>query len=121
MKPPGLHVSPLGGAFAAGRTLFDPELLAMYALLLAFLVSGGIVIYVTYRWYRRLKNAPSSKTEDLDQLARVLQDDAELAPEEKERLRAALQRQKDAAAQPPKEQKDAAAQPPREDDGRQHG
>ena len=107
MEPSGLHVSPLGCAFAAGPTLFDPELLAMYALLLAFLVSGGIVIYVTYRWYRHLKTASSSKADDLDQLARVLEDEAELAPEEKERVRAALERQKDNAAEPPPRGQDA--------------
>ena len=99
MKPAGLAT----GQIVAAASLFDPELLAMYAVLLTFLVSGGIVIYGTYRWYRNLKNASSSKNDDLDQLARALENGAELAPDEKERVRAALQRQKDGDVQRPPE------------------
>jgi hypothetical protein len=91
MKPTGLLV----GLMAAAPSLFDPDLLAMYAVLLAILVSGGIVIFVTYRWYRTLKNASSNKNEDLDELARAMEDEAELAPEERERIRAALERQRE--------------------------
>jgi hypothetical protein len=97
MKPTGLHV----WLVAEAPSLFDPDLLAMYAALLALIVGGGIVIYGTYRWYRTLKNASSSRNDDLDELARAMEDEAELAPEERERIRAALERQRQVDVQQP--------------------
>jgi len=90
MKPTGLHV----WLVAAAPSLFDPDLLAMYAALLTLFVSGGIVIYGTYRWYRTLKNASSSRNDDLDELARAMEDEAE-------RIRAALDRQRQVDVQRP--------------------
>jgi hypothetical protein len=86
----------------AVASLFDPELLAMYAALLAVLAAGGVIIYATLRWYRNLKNNPSTSKEDLAELAHALEDVDELAPEERERLRAALERQKHEADEHPK-------------------
>jgi hypothetical protein len=90
MKPAGLHVC----LAASPSRLYDPELLATVAVLLTLLVSGGLAIYATCRWYRNLKHETSSQSDDLDQLARVMEDEDELGPEERQRLRAALQRHK---------------------------
>ena len=95
MQPSGPHSWLIVLAF--GTPLYDPELLATYAMLLALLAGGGVAIGFTVRWYRTLDCKASSKEDDLDQLARALDDEDELALEERERIRAALERQKQAA------------------------
>jgi hypothetical protein len=78
----------------AAASLFDPELVAMYAVLLIVLVCGGIAIHAAYRWYRNLKQPSLTSSEDLAQFARTLQEQGDLDPEELKSVRAALERHK---------------------------
>jgi hypothetical protein len=94
MQPSGPHSWLI--VLAQGPPLYDPELLATYAMLLALLAGGGVAIGFTVRWYRSLNGQASSKEDDLDRLARALDEEDELALEERERIRAALERQKQA-------------------------
>jgi hypothetical protein len=73
-------------------SLFDSELTLMYAVLLALLLAGGVVIYATCRWYRTLKQREPTSSDDLAQLARALQVQDVIDPEEAERIRIAVER-----------------------------
>jgi hypothetical protein len=76
----------------ASASFFDPELLALYGILLLVLTGGGLIIYAAYRWYRNLKNAPSSRSDDLAQLTNIVEGQSELGADERERVLAALER-----------------------------
>jgi hypothetical protein len=78
----------------AGISFLDSELTLLYAALLAILLAGGVAIYATYRWYRTLKQPAPTSSDDLAEFARALQQQGELAPEEAEKIRAALDRQR---------------------------
>jgi hypothetical protein len=88
MKTSGLRVC------LAAASLFDPEVLATYAALLVALMGGGLAIYLTYRWYRTVRQPSSSRNEDLAQLERALEIAEDLEPRERDQLRAALERQR---------------------------
>jgi hypothetical protein len=88
MKTSGLHVC------LAAASLYDPELLATYAALLIVLVCGVVAVYAAFRWYRGLKQLTSTRSEDLAQLAQALEEQDGLNPDELQRVRAALERQK---------------------------
>jgi hypothetical protein len=92
--------------WAAGG-LFDPDVVTTYAVLVALLVGGGLLIYAAFRWYRTLRQPTSTAGEDLAQLNLTLQEQG-LAPEELERIRAAIERQCKLAGEGP-----AAGQHPR--------
>ncbi len=78
----------------AEASWFDPEVLLTYIALFLLLGLGATVFYTTCRWYRSLKNTPSTHGDDLAQLESALADEDELDPEERARVRAALERNK---------------------------
>jgi hypothetical protein len=75
-------------------SLFDLELLLTVATLSLALAAGALAFHWAYRWYRNQKQLPSTTNEDLAAFVRALQAEDELEPEELERVRAALDRQK---------------------------
>jgi hypothetical protein len=80
---------------------FQSELTLMYAVLLVVLLAGGIAIYAAFRWYRTLKEPPPGEGEDLAQFARALEEEGDLAPEEVEKVRAAVEKAKSGTPLPP--------------------
>jgi hypothetical protein len=74
--------------------MFDSDLLTTIALLAAVVLSGGLVIYATYRWYRTLKQPASNARDDLAQLRRALKEQR-LDPDEAARVLAAIERQRE--------------------------
>jgi len=75
--------------------MFDPELLTTFGVLLAVLVCGVVAVWLAFRWYHNLKQLPSTSGDALAQLTRALEEQTELDPEEIERIRAAIQREKE--------------------------
>ena len=75
-------------------SFFDPELLATCIVLSAVLVCGGVAVGLAFRWYRTQKRQPSAADDALAQLSRALEEQEELDPAEVERIRAAIQRNK---------------------------
>jgi hypothetical protein len=79
--------------FAFGLPL-DSAVWFVVASLVAAVLSGAVAVYAAYRWYRTSKEISSTRLDDLAELEKSLQDGA-LAPEEVERVRAAIQRHHD--------------------------
>jgi hypothetical protein len=78
----------------AEASWFDPEVVLTYIALFLLLGLGATVFYTACRWFRSLKNAPSTRSDDLAQLESALADEEELDPDERARVRAALERNK---------------------------
>jgi hypothetical protein len=75
-------------------SIFDPEFLTAYVVLLAALVCGGVAVWLAFRWYRNLKRRPSAADEAFAQLSQALEEQKNLDPAEVERIRAAIRRHK---------------------------
>jgi hypothetical protein len=96
----------------AARLLSAPELYLVYGGAAAAFILGGFVVVRTYRWYRRTKQIETTAGEDLAQLAEAITTEAELAPEEVQRVRDAIERRMqktlEEAGQEPVEKKETA-------------
>jgi hypothetical protein len=83
--------------------MVEAELWTAYALLFGALLCGTIALLFTFRWCRTLKQPSSSRSEALAQLARALDQEEQLDPEETRRVRAAIERQRETDDPPPGE------------------
>jgi hypothetical protein len=75
-------------------SIFSPELLTTYLVLLAVLMCGTVAVWLTFRWYHSLNQQPSAANEALAELRRALEEQEELDAMEAERIRAAIERRK---------------------------
>jgi hypothetical protein len=95
--------------------VFDAELLTTSAVLLAVMMGGAVAVWLTFRWYRNLKQSLSAPDDALAQLTRALEDEeAEFDPEDVARIRAAIERQKQRADQPGTVENKLEGKPPGE-------
>jgi membrane protein implicated in regulation of membrane protease activity len=78
----------------AFTAIFDDPLLIANVLLLVVLAGGAVAIWLTYRWYRNLKQEPSTANESLLELASAIDQQEQLEADEVERIRAAIERRK---------------------------
>jgi cytochrome c-type biogenesis protein CcmH/NrfG len=85
---PGIFV------FWAFTAILDDPLLLANVVLLVVLACGAVAIWLTYRWYRNLKQQPSTANEALLELARTIDQQEQLEADEVERIRAAIERRK---------------------------
>jgi hypothetical protein len=72
----------------------DPNLVGIGILFVIVLACGGAAIWLTIRWYHNLKKRPSITVEALAKLDNALEEHDELAPDEVQRIREAIERQK---------------------------